>query len=156
MFEHVAVADRRARERKTEALQVAPSRPRSTSRGDDPGLAQPAVLLEACGDHRQQLVAATMRPRSSAMMTRSASPSRVNADIGAHSRTLRVSSSGAVEPTFAVMFEAVGLDPDRDHLGAELPQGSTTDRPPPWAQSTTTRKPSKLMVRGSVRLANSM
>ncbi len=64
----------------------------------------------------------TTWPRSSTTITRSASPSRAMprwAPALAHQGLQPLGMHGAA---FAVDVGAVGLDPDRDHLGAQLPE----------------------------------
>src|SRR5438270_13749487 len=57
VLEHVAVADRRARKPNPHARKMAFKAEIRHHGGHDARLAEPAVLLEALGSHRQQLVA---------------------------------------------------------------------------------------------------
>ena len=64
----------------------------------------------------------TRWPRSSAMMHAVGVAVERDADVGAHLRDLGAERLRRGRAAFAVDVEAVGLDPDRDHVGAELPQ----------------------------------
>ena len=87
-----------------------------------PGLRQAAVGLEALRDHRQQLVAVD----DMAVLVGDDHAVGVaverDADVGAHLAHLAAELLRRGRAAVAVDVEAVGLDADRDHLGAELPQ----------------------------------
>ena len=125
---------------------------------DDAGLGQPAVVLQAFGDHRQQLVAVDDVAALVGDEHAVGVAVERDADIGAHLAHLAAQLLGRGRAAVAVDVEAVGLDADRDHLGAELPQRlrrhliggavgaidhDRAGRRGSWS-------------RGSVRLANSM
>jgi len=64
------------------------------------------------------------------------------------SRTFRARASGAVEPTPRIDVEAVRLDADRKHLGAEFHRASgATLRPRQFGQSTDAAQPRPGKVR---------
>ena len=87
-----------------------------------PGLRQPAVGLEAFGDHGDQLVAVD----DVALLVDDDHAVGVaverDADIGAHLAHLAAERLRRGRAAVAIDVEAVGLDADRDDLGAELPQ----------------------------------
>ena len=122
IFEHVAVADRRARQRKPQAGEVALQPEIGHDGGDDPGFAQPAVAQPAFGDDRHQLVAVDQMAFLVGDDDAVAVAVERDADIRAHFPHLLAQRLGGDRSAFLVDVEAVGLDPDRDHLGAELPQ----------------------------------
>ena len=121
VFEHVAVADRSARQRQPDTREVALQPEIGHDGGDDPGLAQPAVAHPAFGHHRQQLVAVDQMAFFVDEDDAVAVAVERDADIRAHFAHLLAQRFGGDRSAFPVDVEAVGLDPDGDHLGAELP-----------------------------------
>ncbi len=126
-------------------------------RGDDAGLRQPAVVAPALGDHRHQLVAVDHMP----LLVDDHDAVRIavegDADVGAHLAHLADERVRRGRANALVDVEAIRLHADRDHFRAQLPERFRRHLvAPPLAQSMTTRMPSRLMLRGSVRLANSM
>ena len=90
--------------------------------GDDAGLGEAAVFLPALRDHRQQLVAVDHM----AALVDQDDPVGVaverDADIGAHLAHLAAQRFRRGRAAFLVDVESVGLDADRNHVGAQLPQ----------------------------------
>src|SRR5215203_6391363 len=84
IFEHVAVAYRRARQRKTETIEIALQPEVGHDRGDDAGFGQSPVLTPARGDYRENLVAIHNMPA----LVRNDDPIRIaverDSNIGAH------------------------------------------------------------------------
>src|SRR6185437_322010 len=91
-------------------------------RGDDAAAGEPSALLPGLGDDRHQLVAVD----DAALLVDNHHPVGVaverNADIGAHLVDLADQILGRGRAAILVDVQAIGLDPDLDDLGAELPQ----------------------------------
>ena len=91
-------------------------------RADDAGLGQPAVVAPAFGDHGEKLVAVDQM----AVLVRDQDAVGIaverDADIGAHLAHLAAERFRRGRAAIVVDVEAVRLDPDRDHVGAKLPQ----------------------------------
>ena len=123
VLEHVAVADRRARERKTEALQVALEaeirhhgrRPRPAWTADCPPASSPPPR-RGTGRRRPR---GPSRPRSRRGRRRRRARCRCRR---ASRAPWRRAPSGAVEPQSLLMLKPSGSTPTREHLRAELPQ----------------------------------
>ncbi len=122
LLDHVAVADRRAREIEPETLEIALEPEIGHHRGDDAAARKPSALLPGLGDHRHELVAVD----DAALLVDDHHAVGVaverDADIGAHLADLADQILGRGRAAILVDVEAVRLDADRDHLGAELPQ----------------------------------
>ena len=87
-----------------------------------PGSGEQPVVPPAFRDHRQQLVA--IDNMSLLVDDNDAVGVAVerNADVGAHLAYLAAQRVGRRRTAFAVDVEAVGLDADRNDIGAELPE----------------------------------
>ena len=87
-----------------------------------PGLVRRPSSAQDCADDRHQLVAVD----EVALLVDDHDPVGVaverDADVGAHLAHLGGESGRRGRADLAVDVEAVGLDADRDHLGAEFPQ----------------------------------
>ena len=94
---------------------------------DDAGLRQPAIVTPALGDDRQKLVAVDeMAALVCYHDTISVAVER-DADIGAHFPHLAAERLRRGRAAVVVDIEAVGLDADRNDVGAELPQRAGRD-----------------------------
>src|SRR6516162_3846598 len=122
MLEHIAVADRGARERKADAVEIALEAEVRHHGGDDAGLGEVAIVLEARRDDGQELVA--VDDAAALICDDDAIGVAVegDADVGAHLLDLGAQGGRLGRSALAIDVEAVGLDPDRHHVGAELPQ----------------------------------
>ena len=125
---------------------------------DDAGLGEAAVFLPALGDHRDQLVAVDHMAALVDDHDAVGVAVERDADVGAHLAHLAAAALRRGRAAILVDVEAVGLDADRDHVGAELPQrlgrdpvGGAVGAIDHDAQAFERRA-----SRGSVRLANSM
>src|SRR5436190_20466922 len=122
VFEHVAVADRRARERHLQLPEITLEPEIGHDGRDDARLGQAAVRLPALRDHRQQLVAIDDVPALVDDEHAVAITVERDADIRAHFLHLAAKRGGLGRAAFAIDVEAVGVDPERDHLGPQFPQ----------------------------------
>ena len=96
-------------------------------RGDDAGFRQPPVIPPALGDHRQQLVAIDQMAVLVGDDDAIGVAIERDADIGAHFEHLAAERLGRSRAAFAVDVEAVRLDADGDHVGAQLPERAGRD-----------------------------
>ncbi len=122
VLEHVAVADWRARERDCQRPEIAFEAEIGHHGRDDAGLGEAAVGLPALRDHRQQLIAIDDAPALVGDEHAVAVAVERDADVGAHFLHFLAKRRGLGRAAFAIDVEAVGLDPERDHLGAQFPQ----------------------------------
>src|SRR5664279_2181892 len=127
MFEHIAVADGGARERKTNPFKIAFEAEVRHHRGDDAWPRQAVVVFPALRDRRNQLVAIDKlsgfidddHPVGIAV--------EGDADIGAHFSDFfdkRSRRGGTYAP---VDIETIRLDANRNDFGAQFPQGFGSD-----------------------------
>ena len=96
-------------------------------RGDDAGLRQPAVVAPALGDDREQLVAVDQVAALVGDHDAVGVAVERDADIGAHLAHLAAKRFGRGRAAVVVDVEAVGLDADRNDVGAKLPQRAGRD-----------------------------
>jgi hypothetical protein len=109
------------RERKAQTLEMAPGGEIRHHRGHGTG-GEPVVFLKTLGDHRQELVAVDeMAALVDDDHTVGVAVER-DADIGPHFPHFPAQFLGRGRAAIAVDIDAVWFDPDRNHLGAELPQ----------------------------------
>src|SRR5262249_42291765 len=101
VLEHVAVADRRARERECQAPEIAFEAEIGHHGRHHAGLGEAAVRLPALRDHRQQLIAIDDAPALSRAMPLSA---RI-------SSTFWQRAAGSVEPHSRLMLKPSGSTP---------------------------------------------
>src|SRR5262249_54421837 len=122
VLEDVAIADWRALERQTKAAQMALKPEIGHDGPDHAGLSKTAILLEAFRDHGQELV--TVDDMAALVGDQNAGGIAVAPDAGvtAHLAHLAAQSLRRGRAAVAVDVEPVGLDANRDHLGAELPE----------------------------------
>ena len=90
--------------------------------GDDAGLGEPAVFLPALRDHRQQLVAVDQMAALIDQDDAIGVAVERDADIGAHLAHLAAQRFRRGGSAFLVDVESVGLDADRNDIGAQFPQ----------------------------------
>ena len=135
----VAAASRaspRARSGRRPAVRIRPS-PASSSLRSRPRLdmtvattAPPRSSPRRCRSSAISAISwspSMIRPFSSTTIRRSASPSSAMPMSAPLATTVSCSSCGWVEPQSVVDVEAVGLDAERDDVGAQLPQGLGRD-----------------------------
>src|SRR5262245_3082561 len=122
MLDHVSVADRRAREPKLDALQIALKPQIGHDGGDDAAAREPPALLPRLGNHRHELVAVD----DVALLVHDHDAVSIavegDADIGAHLVDLADQVVRRGRTAIPVDVEAVGFDANPDDFGAEFPQ----------------------------------
>ena len=122
MLDDIAVADRGARQRQVQALQIALEAEIGHDGGDHAAAREPAATAASSGDQRHDLVAID----DAALLVGDDDAVGVaierDADIGAHFAHLGAHRLRRGRAAFQVDVEAVGLDADGDDLGAQLPQ----------------------------------
>ncbi len=127
VLQHVAVADGGAGQRQADGGEVALQPEVGHQRRHDAGLAELAVLLPVGGDRRHQLVAVD-DPAGLVDDQHAVGVSvERDADVGAHLPHLPHQGVRRGGADAAVDVEAVRLDADGEHLGAEFPQGFGRD-----------------------------
>jgi hypothetical protein len=122
LLQHIAVADRRAHEFDALAFEEALQPEIRHHGGDDAGLGEPAVFLPALRNHREQLVAID---HMSALIDQDDAVGIAverDTDVGAHFAHLAAERFRRGGSAFLVDVEAVRIDADRNHIGAQFPQ----------------------------------
>ena len=122
MFEHVAVADGGARQRKADRAEESfEAEIRHDSR-NDAGLRQPRIVLPALCNDGHQLVAVDHATALVDDQHAVGVAVERDADIGAHLPHFLDKCIGSGRADIAIDVEAVGLDADGEDFRAELPQ----------------------------------
>src|SRR6267378_8308397 len=122
LLEHIAVADLDTMHLDPEPVEMALQAEIRHDGGDEAGLCQPPVLVPTLRDYGEQLIAVDQMAELVHDHDAVGIAVERDTDIGAQFQYLAAERLGFGRTAILVNVEAVRIDPDGDHFGAEFPQ----------------------------------